>query len=86
MPDKRQHRGPNPRDQQFFPAENLLQLRSTVADLSPLLSLGYPEKASLKLDGDHCQSRIKLAAEIIRDRIPGADVCALSSQGSTQRP
>jgi hypothetical protein len=47
------HRGAHPRDQQLFDAASLTALRRSVADLSWLLSRGYPAAASLKLVGDH---------------------------------
>lgn len=63
MPDKRNHRGPNPRDRDLFSAENLADLRAATADLCLLLSMGYPENASLKLVGDRfaLQQRQRMA-------------------------
>src|SRR5690606_7980025 len=50
--DRRRHRGPNPQDAELFAPERLPVLRSAVADLSRLLSRGYPSGAALKLVGD----------------------------------
>lgn len=65
MPDRRKHRGPNPRDLELFAGEQLPYLRQAVADLSLLRSMGYPENASLKLVGDrfelHQRQRMAVA-------------------------
>ena len=52
MPDRRSHRGPDPRDAALFGPEALPSLRAAVADLSWLLGRGYAEPSSLKLVGD----------------------------------
>ncbi len=52
MPDTRAHRGPHPRDDDFFAPAALPDLQSAVAHLSWLLSRGYADKSSLKLVGD----------------------------------
>lgn len=52
MPDRRRHRGPHPRDAALFAAAQHDRLRHAVAELSWLLSRGYPEDAALKLVGD----------------------------------
>ena len=52
MPDKRDHRGPDPRDGIAFGPLALPALRGAVGDLSWLLSRGYAPVSSLKLVGD----------------------------------
>jgi len=52
MPDKRTHRGPNPRDAKLFALEQIPKLLSAVEDFSLLLTKGYAEKSALKLVGD----------------------------------
>lgn len=52
MPDRRQHRGPHPQDQDLFAAEQLPKLNAAIADLAWLLSRGYAATSSLKLVGD----------------------------------
>lgn len=52
MPDKRQHRGPHPRDRILFAPEYIPTLRTAVADLAWLLTRGYADKSALKLVGD----------------------------------
>lgn len=52
MPDKRDHRGPDPRDEVAFGPSSWPALRAAVADLSWLLSRGYAPVSSLKLVGD----------------------------------
>ncbi|MDR3619564.1 MAG: DUF434 domain-containing protein [Paludisphaera borealis] len=52
MPDTRTHRGPGPRDREWFGVEERPGLATAVADLSWLLSRGYAEASSLKLVGD----------------------------------
>src|SRR5215475_10653779 len=51
--EDRRHRGAHPKDRRLFEAAFLPALRGSVADLSWLLSRGYPAAASLKLVGDH---------------------------------
>jgi hypothetical protein len=52
LPDKRAHRGPDPRDALAFGAPCRAALRAAVADLSWLLGRGYAVISSLKLVGD----------------------------------
>jgi hypothetical protein len=47
------HRGAHPKDQRLFAPAESSALQGAVADLSWLLSRGYPAAASLKLVGDH---------------------------------
>jgi hypothetical protein len=47
------HRGAHPKDSRLFDAALFPALQGAVADLSWLLSRGYPAAASLKLVGDH---------------------------------
>jgi hypothetical protein len=52
VPDKRAHRGPDPRDAEAFGPPNRPALRGAVADLSWLLSRSYAVVSALKLVGD----------------------------------
>lgn len=52
MPDRRSHRGPDPRDDQAFAPAAWPQLQEAVADLSWLLGRDYSPHAALKLVGD----------------------------------
>ncbi|MCF7955191.1 MAG: DUF434 domain-containing protein [Phycisphaerae bacterium] len=52
MPDKRKHRGTAPGDPHIFGDSHYADLCGGVADLSLLLSKGYPPGGSLKLVGD----------------------------------
>jgi hypothetical protein len=52
VPDSRKHRGPGPRDREWFGVEARPDLTAAVVDLSWLLSRGYAEASSLKLVGD----------------------------------
>ncbi len=52
MPDTRKHRGPGPRDPEWFSPESRPDLRAAVADLAWLLSRGYAKPSALKLVGD----------------------------------
>src|SRR5438876_10830755 len=52
MPDTRNHRGAHPADRELFADNQLPVLRTSVADLSWLLTRGYTMKAALKLVGD----------------------------------
>jgi len=52
VPDTRAHRGPHPRDDEYFSLAALSELQTAVVHLSWLLSRGYADKSSLKLVGD----------------------------------
>src|SRR5437667_9973324 len=52
MPDIRKHRGAHPRDRNLFGDHQLPALRTSVANLSWLLTRDYSMKAALKLVGD----------------------------------
>jgi hypothetical protein len=52
VPDTRTNRGAHPQDRESFAPEALPALREALADLSWLLTRGYPKTASLKLVGD----------------------------------
>ncbi|WP_161602398.1 DUF434 domain-containing protein [Tautonia marina] len=52
MPDRRSHRGADPRDASLFAPEAIPALREAVADLAWLFGRGYAEASSLKLVGD----------------------------------
>jgi hypothetical protein len=52
VPDTRQHRGAHPEDRRLFAPAQLPALQAAIAELSWLLTRGYPPKAALKLVGD----------------------------------
>jgi hypothetical protein len=52
VPDKRAHRGPDPRDSEVFGLPNLPALRGAVVDFSWLLSRDYAPVSAIKLVGD----------------------------------
>lgn len=52
MPDRRQHRGPAPRDERLFDPSNVETLRRAVEELGWLLGRGYADKAALQLVGN----------------------------------
>lgn len=52
MPDRRTHRGQHPQDAKLFGPKSLESLRSSVADMSLLLTKGYAQTSTLKLVGD----------------------------------
>ena len=52
MPDKRQHRGPHPKDAELFDARHFPALRAATDDLCWLLSRGYARKSSIEIVGD----------------------------------
>ena len=66
MPDKRQHRGPNPRDRQLFAPQSVLTLQQAAADYCTLLDMGYPKDASLKLVGDRFELKQRQRMAIAR--------------------
>ena len=55
MPDRRKHRGPGPKDPDWFGADARPILATAVADLSWLLTRGYADPSALKLVGDRYQ-------------------------------
>jgi hypothetical protein len=63
VPDQRRHRGPHPDDERLFGPAALPALQTAVAELSWLLSRGYPQESSLKLVGDRhaLEARQRLA-------------------------
>ncbi len=86
-PDRRKHRGPHPKDRDFFSEDRTSALRAAVADLSLLLSRGYPPASSLKLVGDRYglreRQRIAVSRSACDDgaltrrrasRVPTADI------------
>src|SRR5262245_14525944 len=70
--EDRRHRGAHPKDRLLFDAALVPALRGAVADLSWLLSRGYPAAASLKLVGDHFalkeRQRLAVARAACSDR------------------
>ncbi|MCA8969298.1 MAG: DUF434 domain-containing protein [Planctomycetes bacterium] len=52
MPDQRKHRGPAPKDEEFFGSNAHSSLRAACTDLTWLLTRGYPIDASLALVGN----------------------------------
>ena len=57
MPDKRRHRGPNPRDEDLFATPWHDPLRRAAAHMQWLLDRDYGERAVLKLVGDRFRLR-----------------------------
>ncbi len=47
MPDSRRNRGPGPEDEVLFSPENVQRMRQAVAELSWLLTRGYPPRWNL---------------------------------------
>jgi hypothetical protein len=52
LPDKRSHRGAGPEDARLFAPDQVVHLRSAVADFSWLLTRGYAAPSALKVVGD----------------------------------
>ncbi len=77
MPDRRKHRGMHPQDVHLFSDAELPRLRAAVADLSWLLTRGYPPDASLKLVGDRYRLRARQRLAVAR--------CACSDQQRSDR-
>lgn len=77
MPDTRSHRGPHPDDARLFAPETLGVLRRAVADLSWLLSRGYPPVGAQKLVGDRYQLEARQRTAVAR--------CACSDQELARR-
>jgi hypothetical protein len=76
MPDRRRHRGPNPKDKRDFAPARLLLLRIAGSDLAWLLSHGYPWKPALQLVGNRYslteRQRIALQRTTVADSVRDA--------------
>lgn len=77
MPDRRKHRGMHPQDARLFAEAELPRLQAAVADLSWLLTRGYPPDAALKLVGDRYRLRARQRLAVAR--------CACSDQQRADR-
>ena len=77
MPDTRNWRGPHPKDLECFAPRWIPVLQSAVAELSWLLSRGYPTRASLKLVGDRYSLRDRQRQALQR--------CAASDRACLER-
>jgi hypothetical protein len=72
LPDRRAHRGPDPRDRHAFDPSTWPALREAVADLSWLLGRGYAEPSALKLVGDRLSLTERQRAAVRRCACTGA--------------
>jgi hypothetical protein len=77
MPDKRTHRGRNPRDAKLFAADKINILRSAVGDFSLLLTKGYAERSALTLVGNRFSLTQRQRLAVMR--------CACSDQQLASR-
>ncbi len=77
MPDSRDHRGAHPRDQQCFAEERLPLLRTATAQLSWLLTRGFPVDGSAELVGNRYALRARQRDALQR--------CAASDQACAAR-
>lgn len=77
MPDTRAHRGAHPRDQLCFAEEKLPLLRTATAQLSWLLSRGFPVDGSAELVGNRYALRARQRDALQR--------CAASDQACASR-
>lgn len=77
MPDSRGHRGAHPRDEQCFAGAGLPLLRTATAQLSWLLSRGFPLDASAELVGNRHHLRARQRDALQR--------CAASDQACAAR-
>ncbi len=66
MPNQQKHRGQHSQDAVLFSQDWMPILRKSVADLSLLWTMGYPEEASLKLVGDHYRLRKRQRQALMR--------------------
>jgi hypothetical protein len=77
MPDQRQHRGPHPQDAELFAPAQWPALRSSVAELSWLLSRGYATPSALKIVGDRHNLSERQRTAVMR--------CACSDEAKQSR-
>ncbi len=66
MPDKRRHRGPNPRDAELFAPDRHDDLRRAAAHMQWLLDRGYGETSVVKLVGDRFRLRKRQRQALLR--------------------
>lgn len=73
MTNRQKHRGQHPNDPKLFNDKTLPTLQHATHDLSILLEMGYPEKASLKLIGDRFRLRERQRKAILRAACPNSE-------------
>lgn len=73
MPDTRSHRGAHPKDAEDFAPSRLTVLRAATADLSWLLTRGYPARRALDLVGDRFALRSRQRKAVGRCAASEAD-------------
>ena len=66
MPDRRQHRGPHPQDEELFAAEQIETFRRAVGEFSWLLTQAYAPDSALKLVGDRYQLTARQRLAVMR--------------------
>lgn len=75
MPEnKKRTRGQHPNDRKFFAPTQWADLRAAVKDLSILFSMGYPDKASLKLVGDRFRFTERQRMAVLRGACSDLDL------------
>jgi hypothetical protein len=74
MPDRRKHRGPGPRDADWFGPDARATLAAAVADLSWLRSRGYAEPSSVKLVGDRYSLAERQRVAVLRSACADASL------------
>lgn len=78
MPDRRQHRGPHPKDEALFAPSQWPDLRAAIADMRWLFDKGYGENAVIKLVGDRYRLRERQRRALQRS-------CCTTAQAAERR-
>lgn len=74
MSSTKRTRGQHPNDRKFFAEKFLPDLRAATHDLSILLTMGYPDKASLKLVGDRFRLTERQRMAVLRSACSDASL------------
>jgi len=74
LSSKKRTRGQHPNDRKLFSSKFLPDLRAATRDLSILLTMGYPDKASLKLVGDRFRMTERQRMAILRGACSDEDL------------
>ncbi len=74
MSSTKRTRGQHPNDRKLFSEKFLPDLRAATCDLSILLTMGYPDKASLKLVGDRFRLTERQRMAVLRGACSNADL------------
>ena len=83
MSSTKRTRGRHPNDRKLFAEKFIADLRAATHDLSILLTMGYPDKASLKLVGDRFRLTERQRMAVLRGACSDADLAVRKAKELT---